>query len=112
MGSKLASFLAPGMEIGYEYDKGDTTALRIKVMGQYPDVVAPKKSVAVLARNRMPEFPCEACGENPATQICQECQWDGTGWFCESCAAEHACDADYFMPVVNSPRTGVCGYTG
>jgi hypothetical protein len=23
---------------------------------------------------------------------------------------DHGCDEDYAMPLVNSPRTGVCGY--
>lgn len=38
--------------------------------------------------------------------------WDGEGWLCESCAKNHECDEDMFLPVLNSPRTGVCGYTG
>ncbi len=34
------------------------------------------------------------------------------GWLCDSCAEDHKCGEDMLLPVVNSPRTGVCGYTG
>ena len=34
------------------------------------------------------------------------------GWLCQSCADEHECGEDMLLPVVNSPRTGVCGYAG
>jgi hypothetical protein len=27
------------------------------------------------------------------------------------CTAGHACDHELYLPVVNSPRSGVCGYT-
>lgn len=113
MSRRLLSFLSPGMKIDYDYDMGDTTSLEIKVMGACQGLVAPKKPVEILARNQLPEIPCDSCGNGPAVQICPECQWEGEGWLCKACAAKHECDdEDYFLPVVNSPRTGVCGYTG
>jgi hypothetical protein len=45
--------------------------------------------------------------------VCAECVWedeDGAR-FCEAHADEHEHD-DMLMPVVNSPRTGMCGYDG
>lgn len=65
------------MVIEYDYDMGETTFLLIKVLGEYPGVVAKKKPVELLARNRQPVILCDECGKNPATEICVMCQWDG-----------------------------------
>lgn len=113
MSRRLSSFLSPGMEIDYEYDMGDTTSLEIKAMGTYQGQVAPRKPVEILARNQPPDVLCDACGHGSAVKICPECQWEGEGWLCAKCAAKHGCgDEDYLLPVVNSPRAGVCGYVG
>lgn len=108
MSRKLGSCLQKGMEIEYDYDMGATTSLRITVLGGYPGLVTKKKPIEILARNQPPVIICDECGENPAAWICPEC-----GMLCTSCAAEHDCgDEEYLLPVVNSPRTGVCAYTG
>lgn len=113
MGGKMSSLLKSGMKIDYEYDMGDTTALQITVMGEYLGLLTPKKPVELLARNLAPMILCDECGNKPAVKICPECQYDDEGWLCKACAAKHECSGEgYFMPVVNSPRTGVCGYTG
>lgn len=113
MGRKLSALFSPGMAIEYDYDMGDTTSLEIKVMGVYQGLVSPGKPVEILARNQQPEIACDSCGKALAVQICPECQWDDEGWLCKACAAKHECgDDEYFLPVVNSPRTGVCGYVG
>lgn len=113
MGRQLGAFLRPGMEIEYDYDMGDTTSLRIKILGAYPGRLTKKKPVELLARNQPPAIACDECGKNPAIRICPECNWEGRGWLCASCAADHVCgDEEYFLPVANSPRAGVCGYTG
>jgi hypothetical protein len=31
---------------------------------------------------------------------------------CQACAEDHECGEDMQLPVVNSPRVGVCGYAG
>ena len=31
---------------------------------------------------------------------------------CDEHAETHDCGGEYFLPVVKSPRVGVCGYTG
>jgi hypothetical protein len=42
-----------------------------------------------------------------------ENSYDESGWFCERCAEENDLNTEEMtLPVVNSPRTGVCGYTG
>jgi hypothetical protein len=73
---------------------------------------APGKEIRVLARNEPPPIPCDECGDEVATQICMECSWSGKGWLCEQCSQTHSCDEEMFLPVVNSPRVGVCAYSG
>ena len=67
-------------------------------------------SLISLARNLPPKILC-ACGEL-ATQVCGQCNYDATSWLCKKCAAKHECGEEMFLPVVNSPRVGVCAYTG
>jgi hypothetical protein len=112
MGSKLIDVLRPGMELIHEYDFGDTTELLVKVIAQYEGPIKAKRPVELLARNDPPEICCNECLEEIAVEICVECQSEGSGWLCESCARKHGCDEEMRLPVVNSPRTGVCGYTG
>ncbi len=108
----IGKIFKPGMELLHEYDFGSTTELQIKVIDKYEGPMAKNKAVEILARNAEPEIPCSECGAVPAVEICTECMWDGDGWLCEKCAKKHECGEDMFLPVVNSPRTGVCGYTG
>jgi hypothetical protein len=112
MGSKLIDVLRPDMELIHEYDFGDTTELLVKVIAQYEGPIKAKSLVEILARNDLPEILCNECGQALAVEICVECQAEGSGWLCESCAREHGCDEQMRLPVANSPRTGVCGYTG
>ena len=112
MNRKLKNVLSPGMELLYQYDFGSTTELLVKVIAEYKGSIQKNKSIQILARNEAPEILCNECGKSPAVQICTECQWDEAGWLCQSCADEHECGEDMLLPVVNSPRTGACGYTG
>jgi hypothetical protein len=70
-------------------------------------------SLRLLARNTPPVWPCAIWGE-PATLLCSFCYADGVNPFaCRKHKRRHACgERDGFMPVVNSPRMGVCGYCG
>ena len=70
-----------------------------------------KRTIRILARNDPPIFPCSACKEPepaPAKKICTECQMD----LCGACARKHRCDEEMRLPLVNSPRAGVCAYSG
>lgn len=102
--------LRDGTSFEYVYDFGSSTHLDLKVMDTRmgPE---PEQSVRLLARNEKPDFRCDECGE-PATRICPFC-WENN-LFCDGCATEHPCrdDIGSLLPLVNSPRSGVCGYTG
>src|ERR1700676_5174993 len=109
MGTRLNQVLEVGMRFFYEYDYGSTTALSLKVVALREQGSA---KVQLLARNEAPLVSCHRCGNKPATQVCTECAWNGEGWLCKSCAVADACGDEMCLPVVNSPRVGVCGYTG
>jgi len=110
MNIKLDRVLEPGMKFFYEYDFGTTTHLALKVVSEGE---SKGKDIQVLARNEPPPIPCISCGKM-ATQVCTECIWsgEGEGWLCDQCVAEHRCGEEMLLPVVNSPRVGMCGYTG
>ena len=107
---KLDKVLEPGMKLSHEYDFGTTTELSLKVLSEREGGVK-GKSIRILARNEAPVILCQSCGK-PATQVCSQCVYDGEGWLCDECAEEHECGEEMFLPVVNSPRVGMCGYTG
>lgn len=107
----LGRVLQPGMVFKYEYDFGSTTELRLKVVGFW-DRQGEGGAIELLARNDAPQVACDECGKHNATQICTDCQCEGAGWLCDDCADLHECGSERLLPVVNSPRTGVCRYCG
>lgn len=110
MGMELSEVLRPKMKFNHDYDFGTTTHLTLKVVSEKEGQIA-SKDVQLLARNEPPIYPCHSCGK-PATQICTDCAYEGTGLVCDDCATKHECGEDMLLPVVNSPRVGMCGYTG
>ncbi|MEK7068823.1 MAG: hypothetical protein AAB947_00405 [Patescibacteria group bacterium] len=117
----LKDVLAPHKQFSYEYDFGSTTELALRVLSHGLPASAQQGSVWLLARNDSPSFACRVCGKI-ATDLCTECQQEveelndeAHMFFCETCIgkkAVHPHDEEMRLPVVNSPRMGVCGYTG
>ena len=66
-----------------------------------------KGKVRILARNIPPTFDCTDCSAE-ATQYCTDCD----AFYCDTCLEGHECGEEMALPVVNSPRMGVCGYYG
>ena len=102
--------LSTGMKFLHEYDFGTTTELVLKVVAER-EVENNNKSIRLLARNNPPAMNCASCGK-PAVSACVECIYDGSGLLCEECSKNHECGEDMQLPVVNSPRVGMCGYSG
>ena len=104
----LGRLVGPRMQFRHEYDFGTTTELALRIIseGEMAD-----QDIRLMARNDAPAFPCRECG-SPATKICSECNWEDEGLFCDECAGKHGCEEEMFLPVVNSPRTGLCAYSG
>jgi hypothetical protein len=110
MNVPLGRVLCKGTKFYHEYDFGTTTVLLLKVVSETERLIS-NRSIQFLARNLAPDIPCDVCGK-PAVRICCGCIQEGTGWLCDECARKHPCGSDMFLPVVNSPRTGMCGYSG
>lgn len=107
MGAKAATVFPPGTTFTYEYDFGSTTQLRGRVIGS---TAVGSRKVTLLARNEAIVWPCEGCG-GPAARVCPHC----FAMACAACDAPCTCvdwSEDEVLPVVDSPRMGVCGYGG
>jgi len=111
MSAGVGQVLGAGTTFGYEYDFGTTTELEGRVVGT---IDGGGDAIAVLARNEPIPWTCEGC-EAPATLVCAVC---GTV-ACDDCGPidGHCKDCGEYweevgLPVVNSPRMGLCGYTG
>jgi hypothetical protein len=116
MSRKVKDVLQKGVVLDYEYDFGSSTNLSLTVVDEYP--VKAEQNIVLLSRNEPLPIMCSTCKKVPATRICSVCTYEKEAVFCDKCADKHAkkCRdfADYAssMPVVNSPRMGVCGYEG
>ena len=114
MKEKFNSCAKKSLVIEYEYDFGSSTELELTIVDEYP--FTGLQSIILLSRNEPMQLPCSACGKNEAKEICPVCSWDEEASFCEKCAEKHAKKCEDFedcaMPIVNSPRCGVCGYMG
>ena len=113
MEEEVSNLFKKDMKLSYEYDFGSTTHLSLKVVGEREGAIVKPNDVHVLARNDPPHIPCGRCHQAAATIIDMENSYDESGWLCARCAEEMELSEDEMtLPVVNSPRTGVCGYTG
>jgi len=110
MNITLDKILTPKMKFEHDYDMGTTTELTIKVLAER-EAKMKHGETKLVARNEAPIYNCSAC-EEIATQICSQCVFDGNPFVCDDCAEEHECGEEMLLPVVNSPRMGMCGYTG
>lgn len=113
---KANDIFASGETLRHLYDFGTTSETDIKVVGAREGKATTKHPIALMARNTMPERICQTCGK-PAAYLCMECLIEGAqdgNWFlCEEHVEDHPHE-DYGdpVPLVNSPRLGMCGYTG
>jgi hypothetical protein len=107
----VGKVLRPGVAFQHRYDFGSTTILDLSLVGPLIVPVA-SQAIVLLANNYAPEILCSQCAE-PAVKLCAECDADEGGAFlCNACAPQHECGEEMLRPVVNSPRMGVCGYSG
>jgi hypothetical protein len=99
-----------GVVFSHQYDFGTTTELALRVAGEHT-APALAGGLKLLARNEPPAIPCSVCAK-PATQVCRRCAEEGAAGLCDACAGRHDCGEEMLAPLINSPRTGVCGYCG
>ncbi|HET91648.1 MAG TPA: hypothetical protein ENN99_13050 [Chloroflexi bacterium] len=114
MGRRIEQVLRVGDELTHIYDFGTSSETLIRAVGVRSGKPLTGHPIKLMARNNAPEFTCVECGQR-ATWWCPECVYGlgESGLLCDEHAKEHPHD-DYggIMPVVNSPRMGMCGYVG
>ena len=114
MVQSTSSIFQPGINIDYVYDYGSSTELLLKVISDIPGKIVGKK-VKLVARNNELVFKCTKCKKEIATKICTVCilkKDRSRASFCNNCVDLHSCGEEMALPIVNSPRSGECGYTG
>jgi hypothetical protein len=105
-----------GGKLDHLYDFGTTSKTTIKVAGvRQGKALSGEHAISLMARNLQPEEKCSICNER-ANWLCLECLHERNrgGWFlCDEHAEEHP-HQEYGepMPLFNSPRVGMCGYSG
>jgi hypothetical protein len=114
MSRKAARVFGPDVELTHIYDFGTSSTTLARVMDVRDGAPATGKPIALMSRNLLPETTCIVCGQ-PASWLCIECMYeeDVSGTLCEEHVETHPHE-NYGepFPIVNSPRLGMCGYTG
>lgn len=114
MTKKAGQVFRPGVELTHVYDFGTSSWTLVKVVAEREGSAMTARPLMLMARNESPASTCMACEHN-AEWLCLECVYEGLGEgiLCAEHAQAHPHD-DYGEPVplVNSPRLGMCGYVG
>ena len=109
----LTQVISKGHKIEYVYDYGSSTELTLSMIQTINDV--DEGQLLILFRHQAPEYECSSCNKK-AVAICPYCIDEGEGILCQTCGGQHKCvqeeGEDLLSPLINSPRVGVCGYTG
>lgn len=104
----------PGVALIHIYDFGTSSETSIKVIDVREGKPTTSHPMVLMARNSPPETTCMECGQL-ASWLCMECLYetDPSGRLCDQHARSHPHE-EYGepIPLVNSPRLGMCGYTG
>ncbi|WP_184430711.1 hypothetical protein [Longimicrobium terrae] len=114
MSRTAAQVFVPGAVLTHTYDFGTSSTTSVRVVSVRQGRPTTRWPIALMARNAPLAATCQECG-SPAGYLCTECLYDddASGELCEAHAKSHPHD-EYGdpMPIANSPRTGMCGYSG
>ena len=114
MTTRIDRVLQPGVELVHIYDFGTSSETLVRSAAVRDGRPTTSNPIALMARNNPPEVACMEC-EQPAASICIECvyEYDRDGMLCQNHEKTHPHE-NYGdpLPVVNSPRVGMCGYDG
>jgi len=113
MSRRIDQVFEPGVELEHIYDFGTSSHTMVKFVAMRQGKPLTRHPIFLMARNNPPEVTCMECGER-ASWLCLECvEEDKSGFLCDQHAKEHPHDEySSLLPVVNSPRLGMCGYDG
>ena len=114
MRRQVKQVFEPGLELTHIYDFGTSSETLVKVVEVREGKSLTSHPIVLMARNETPEAECMECGQ-AASWLCIECLYESNEWgtLCDEHAEEHAHE-EYGepMPLLNSPRVGMCGYDG
>ena len=111
---RVGQIFEHGAELTHIYDFGTSSETLLKSVAVRESKATTSHPIALLARNSLAEASCTQCGR-PASKLCMECLYEEEepGTLCGEHAQDHP-HTDYGepIPLVNSPRLGMCGYEG
>jgi len=112
MSRKADNIFAPGVQLTHIYDFGTSSETQVKVVGVRAGQPVTTRAITLMARNEMPGEVCVEC-QKPAQWLCLECLYEDDDWrtFCDE-HLNHDHEEYEPMPLVNSPRMGMCAYSG
>ncbi len=110
----LGKVLKVGQKFSYEYDFGSSTDLTLKVVSEREGFVhdVDEDNIEVIARNIQPLMLCKVCGKPAKVVVSGYFDVEENAYCSKKCVKKSGEDVEMLLPVVNSPRVGVCGYTG
>jgi hypothetical protein len=112
----LEKALKVGQKFSYEYDFGSSTDLTLKVLSEREGVIQDQSededTIEILARNIEPAILCKVCGKPAKFVVAGYFNVEENAFCSKKCVRKSGEDAEMLLPVVNSPRLGVCAYTG
>lgn len=110
MNAKLQNVIEQGVKFDYDYDMGSTTELELEMVGVIK-MAARRQKAMLLAENFMPKYKCIRCGRRAELVTRMDMGPIENGAFCMKCgAAAEEEGIEGLLPLLNSPRTGICGY--
>lgn len=114
MRERIERVFEPAVELTHIYDFGTSSVTLINAIDVREGRPLTRHPIYLMARNNMPKSSCIEC-DAPADWLCMECviERGRRGTLCDEHAKAHPHD-DYGgpIPLVNSPRLGLCGYDG
>jgi hypothetical protein len=114
LNTRIHQVFKPGVQIVHVYDFGTSSETLVKAVAVRDGRPTTSRLIALMARNNPPDLACMEC-DQLASGICIECGIEdyADGLLCDQHGETHP-HRDYGdpMPVVNSPRMGMCGYVG
>ena len=113
MDTKASDLFQPGLDLTHIYDFGDSSETQIKVITVREGKPLSDHPIYLMARNELPEVETCACGK-PGAWLCMDCgdDEDEVALLCTLHAKDKEHKDHTLIPIINSPRTGRCGYDG
>ena len=112
----LEKVLKVGHKFSYEYDFGSSTDLTLKVLTEREGALLiqdeDEDTIEILARNNEPAILCKVCSKPARFVVGGFFDVEENAFCSKKCVKKSGEDSEMLLPVVNSPRVGVCAYTG